>query len=103
MRVGHGRRQQRAVGAREPRARAAYGFSAKQVADFVGMALRGSSLRDFHRDQIEVPVNVRFAGSEHYGAEDLQSFTVRTPDGRQVPLLAMVDVETRRPRPRSSA
>ena len=74
---------------------AAYGFSAKQVADFVGMALRGSSLRDFHRDQIEVPVNVRFAGSEHYGAEDLQSFTVRTPDGRQVPLLAMVDVETK--------
>lgn len=71
---------------------AAFGFSANQVAQFVGMALRGSSLRDFHREDIEIPVNVRFAGSEHFGAADLESFTVRAPDGREVPLLAMVDV-----------
>src|SRR5690606_9429213 len=48
---------------------AAYGFSAQQVAEYVGMALRGSSLRDFHRDNVEIPVNVRFAGAEHYGVE----------------------------------
>jgi HAE1 family hydrophobic/amphiphilic exporter-1 len=72
---------------------AAFGFSAQQVAQFVGMALRGSSLRDFHRDDLEIPVSVRFAGAEHYGASDLESFMVRAPDGRSVPLLAMVDVE----------
>ncbi|KAF1691218.1 efflux RND transporter permease subunit [Pseudoxanthomonas koreensis] len=71
---------------------AAYGFSAAQVAQFVGMALRGSSLRDFHRDDVEIPVNVRFAGSEDYGIEDLSTFMVRAADGTEVPLLAMVDV-----------
>ncbi|MGX9720295.1 efflux RND transporter permease subunit [Stenotrophomonas acidaminiphila] len=71
---------------------ALYGFSTQQVAQFVGMALRGSSLRDFHRDDVEIPVNVRFAGSENYGIEDLSSFMVRTAAGKEVPLLAMVDV-----------
>ncbi|HRO64418.1 efflux RND transporter permease subunit [Thermomonas sp.] len=71
---------------------AAYGFSAQQVAQFVGLALRGSSLRDFQRGDLEIPVNVRFKGAEHYGPENLQAFTVRAPDGRSVPLLAMVDV-----------
>jgi HAE1 family hydrophobic/amphiphilic exporter-1 len=71
---------------------AAYGFSAAQVAQFVGMALRGSSLRDFHRDDREIPVNVRFAGSENYGIEELSTFMVRAADGTEVPLLAMVEV-----------
>ncbi len=71
---------------------AAYGFSAQEVAQFVNMALRGSSLRDFHREEVEIPVNVRFAGSEEYGVEDLSSFMVRAADGSEVPLLAMVKV-----------
>ncbi|KRG65091.1 acriflavin resistance protein [Stenotrophomonas humi] len=71
---------------------AAYGFSAQQVAQFVGMALRGSSLRDFHRDDVEIPVNVRFSGSENYSIEDLSSFMVRSSSGKEIPLLAMVDV-----------
>ena len=73
---------------------ASYGFSAQQVAQFVGMALRGSSLRDFHRDDVEIPVNVRFAGSDTYSVEDLSTFMVRAPNGTDVPLLAMVDVNT---------
>ncbi|MFT3756751.1 MAG: efflux RND transporter permease subunit [Pseudoxanthomonas sp.] len=71
---------------------AAYGFSVDDVAKFVGMALRGSSLRDFHRGDIEIPVNVRFAGSEQYAIEDLSGFMLRAPNGGEVPLLAMVDV-----------
>ena len=71
---------------------AAYGFSAEQVAQFVGMALRGSSLRDFHRQDVEIPVNVRFAGADEYGVEDLSTFMLRTADGTEVPLLAMVEV-----------
>ena len=58
----------------------------------MGLALRGSSLLEFHRGETEIPVNVRFRGVDHYGPENLQSFTVRAPDGRSVPLLAMVDV-----------
>jgi HAE1 family hydrophobic/amphiphilic exporter-1 len=42
---------------------------------------------------VEIPVNVRFAGSESYGIEDLSSFMVRTSSGAEVPLLAMVDVD----------
>lgn len=74
---------------------ASYGFSAQQVAQFVGMALRGASLRDFQQGDVEIPVSVRFKDAEHYGPSELQSFTVRTPDGRSVPLLAMVDVGMR--------
>ncbi len=69
-----------------------YGFSAQEVAQFVGMALRGSSLRDFHQGETEIPVNVRFAGADKYSVEDLATFMVRTPNGSEVPLLAMVDV-----------
>jgi HAE1 family hydrophobic/amphiphilic exporter-1 len=71
---------------------AAFGFTAQQVASFVGLALRGAPLREFRQGDVEVPVWVRFAGAESYGTEDIASFTVRAPDGRTVPLLAMVDV-----------
>ncbi|GAB2517254.1 efflux RND transporter permease subunit [Lysobacter humi (ex Lee et al. 2017)] len=74
---------------------AAFGFSSDQVASFVGLALRGAKLKDFRRGDTEVPVWARFAGAEQYGTQDLSSFTVRAPDGRSVPLLAMVDVSVR--------
>ena len=72
---------------------AAFGFNPEEVAQFVGMALRGSSLRDFHREDMEIPVNVRFAGSDHYGVEDLSSFMLRADDGSEIPLLSLVRVE----------
>jgi HAE1 family hydrophobic/amphiphilic exporter-1 len=71
---------------------ASFGFSAEQVSQFVGLALRGAPLREFRRNDTEVPVWVRFAGAESYGVEDIAAFTVLAPDGRSVPLLAMVDV-----------
>ena len=74
---------------------AAFGFSAEDVASFVGLALRGAPLREFRRGDSEVPVWVRFAGADDYSTEDLASFTVRASDGRSVPLLSMVDVEQR--------
>ena len=74
---------------------AAFGFSAQQVAEFVGLALRGAPLREFRRGDNEVPVWVRFAGAQDYRVEDLSGFTVRSPDGRSVPLLAMVDVQVK--------
>ncbi|MDQ3617659.1 MAG: efflux RND transporter permease subunit [Pseudomonadota bacterium] len=74
---------------------AAFGFSAQQVSSFVGLALRGAQLREFRRGQTEVPVWVRFAGAEGYGVADIAGFTVRSPDGRSVPLLAMVDIDVK--------
>jgi HAE1 family hydrophobic/amphiphilic exporter-1 len=72
---------------------AAFGFSAQEVSQFVGLALRGAPLREFRRGETEVPVWVRFAGADDYGIKDISAFTVRAPDGRTVPLLAMVDVK----------
>ena len=74
---------------------AAFGFSAEQVSQFVGLALRGASLREFRREGAEAEVWVRFEGSEDYGTEEIGAFMVRAPDGRMVPLLAMVDIEVR--------
>ncbi|HZX81157.1 MAG TPA: efflux RND transporter permease subunit, partial [Lysobacter sp.] len=74
---------------------AAFGFTAQQVSQFVGLALRGAPLREFRRGDTEVPVWVRFAGAEGFGVADIAGFTVRAPDGRAVPLLAMVDVDVR--------
>ena len=72
---------------------AAFGFSAQEVSQFVGLALRGAPLREFRQGDTEVPVWVRFAGADDYGIKDISAFTVRAPDGRIVPLLAMVDVQ----------
>jgi HAE1 family hydrophobic/amphiphilic exporter-1 len=71
---------------------AAFGFSAQDVSQFVSLALRGAQLRDFRRGDNEVPVWVRFEDAESFGVEDIAGFTVRAPDGRTVPLMAMVDV-----------
>jgi len=74
---------------------AAFGFSADEVARFVGLALRGSPIREFRRGDNEVPVWVRFAGAETTRPEDLESFTVRTKTGQTVPLLSLVEVRVR--------
>ncbi|AXA84044.1 AcrB/AcrD/AcrF family protein [Lysobacter oculi] len=71
---------------------AAFGFGAQEVAQWVAMALRGSPLREFRRGDTEVPVTVRFAGADEYSTRDLAAFTVRSKDGRDVPLMAMVDI-----------
>lgn len=71
---------------------AAFGFTAEQVSRFVGLALRGAQLREFRRGQDEIPVWVRFDGAQDYGTGDLVSFTVTAPDGRNVPLMSMVEI-----------
>ena len=70
-----------------------YGFSAEQVAQYVGIALRGTPLREFRRGQSEVPVWVRFDGVDDFGMEDLASLTLRAPDGSAIPLLSVVSVD----------
>jgi HAE1 family hydrophobic/amphiphilic exporter-1 len=73
---------------------AQFGFSAAEVARYVGVALRGEPLREFRRGDTEVPVWIRYAGADDFGLEDLSEFTLRAPDGKQIPLISLVDVST---------
>ena len=70
-----------------------YGFSAQQVASYIGIALRGTPLREFRSGESEIPVWLRFAGSESASTDDLRDFKLRAPNGEMVPLLAMVEVK----------
>lgn len=72
---------------------AAYGFSAQEVAQYIGIALRGTPLREFRGDGEEVPVWARFAGAQKFRVDDLQSLQLTRPDGSRVPLMAMVKVD----------
>lgn len=75
---------------------AALGFSAQEVATYVGTALRGTPLREFRQGDAEVPVWVRFSGSQDFRVEDMAALTLRRADGSSVPLLSVVDVDVRR-------
>ncbi len=70
-----------------------YGFSAQQVAQYIGIALRGTPLREFRSGSTEVPVWLRFQESDGASIDDLRDFKLASPVGGQVPLLAMVEVQ----------
>jgi HAE1 family hydrophobic/amphiphilic exporter-1 len=75
---------------------AALGFNAREVADYIGIALRGQPLREFRTEDGEIPVWVRFKGAESIGLENLSGLTLRRADGTAVPLLALVDLDIRK-------
>ena len=70
------------------------GFSASDIAQYIGIALRGFQLKDFHGGEGQIPVWLRFAGSDTQSLESLSDFKLRRADGTQVPLMSMVDVST---------
>lgn len=72
---------------------AAFGFSAQEVAQYLGIALRGSPLREFRQGNTEVPVWVRFEGAEKFSMDRLSSLDLTRADGVKVPLLSLVDVQ----------
>jgi len=74
---------------------ARYGFSAQEVARYVGIALRGTPLREFRREGSEIPVQLRFAGAEETRISDLSSFMLRSSSGEQVPLMSLVVVDVK--------
>jgi HAE1 family hydrophobic/amphiphilic exporter-1 len=71
---------------------AAFGFSTRDVAQYIGIALRGTPLREYRNGDQNVPVWVRFAGAEKFRLEDMSALTLRRADGTTVPLLSLVDV-----------
>lgn len=75
---------------------AAYGFTAQEVAQYLGIALRGTPLREFRGSGEEVPVWLRFAGAEQFSVDQLSALSLTRRDGSRVPLMSVVDVEIRR-------
>ncbi len=71
-----------------------YGFSANDVAQYVSIALRGAQLRDFRRGDTQIPTWLRFQNADAQSIGDLSDFKLRAADGSQVPLMAMVDLQT---------
>lgn len=69
-----------------------YGFSAAEVATYIGVALRGTPLREFRHGESEIPVWVRFSGSQQFRVEDFDGLNLRRADGSEVPLMSVVDV-----------
>ena len=74
---------------------ARYGFSAQEVASYVGIALRGTPLREFRHGGSEVPVQLRFADAQDTSISDLSSFMLRTSAGEPIPLMSLIRVELR--------
>ena len=71
-----------------------YGFSANDVAQFIAIALRGVQLKDYHGGDAQLPVWLRFRGSDAQSLDNLSDFKLRRSDGVQVPLLSMVQATT---------
>lgn len=85
----------REVAVRVDRERAkSYGFSANEVASYVGIALRGAPLKEFRNGDTEIPVWLRFQGADTQSVAGMADFKLRRADGTLVPLLSMVDVRT---------
>ncbi|PKM07770.1 MAG: AcrB/AcrD/AcrF family protein [Gammaproteobacteria bacterium HGW-Gammaproteobacteria-4] len=75
---------------------ALYGFSAQDVANYVGIAIRGAPLREFRSDDTEVPMWIRFDNAQTQGVDDLRSFNLRRPDGEMIPLMSVINVRMQR-------
>lgn len=72
---------------------ATLGFSAQEVAQYISIALRGTTLREFRKDDQEIPMWVRFAGADKFKVEQLSGLTLRKNDGTTVPLQSLVNVQ----------
>ncbi|GIX33796.1 MAG: transporter [Lysobacterales bacterium] len=76
-----------------------YGFSAEEVARYLGIALRGIPLREYRGEEGELPVWLRFRDSERIDRDRLAGLSLRNRRGEDVPLLAVVAIEREQARP----
>ena len=68
------------------------GFSTREVAQVVSVALRGINLREYRADDEEVPVRLQFQDSDKANKSNLRELKIRNANGEMVPLMAMVDL-----------
>jgi len=67
------------------------GFSTREVAQVVAIALRGVDLREFKGEEGEVPVRLQFREQDRQQIDDLRDIKLRNPQGQSIPLVSMVD------------
>jgi len=65
---------------------AANGLTAKQIADAIGIAMRGQNLREFRGEMGEVAVRLAFRESDKQSIDQLADLPLYTPEGRRVTL-----------------
>ncbi|MFT4798160.1 MAG: multidrug efflux pump subunit AcrB [Candidatus Azotimanducaceae bacterium] len=63
------------------------------VSEQVRQAYYGEEVQRLPRENGDVKVMVRYPKSSRYSMESLNSFMIRTSDGREIPLMSVVDVE----------
>jgi HAE1 family hydrophobic/amphiphilic exporter-1 len=68
------------------------GFSTREVAQAVAIAVRGVDLREFKGEEGEIPVRLQLREEDRANVEDLRDLKLRNRDGVAVPLMAMVEV-----------
>jgi HAE1 family hydrophobic/amphiphilic exporter-1 len=65
---------------------AANGLTAKEIADAIGIAMRGQNLREFRGDMGEVAVRLAFRESDKQSIDQLADLPLYTPDGQRITL-----------------
>jgi HAE1 family hydrophobic/amphiphilic exporter-1 len=65
---------------------AATGLTTREIADAIGIAMRGQNLREFRGDMGEVAVRLTFRESDKQTVDQLADLPLYTPDGRRITL-----------------
>jgi HAE1 family hydrophobic/amphiphilic exporter-1 len=65
---------------------AANGLTTREIADAIGVAMRGQNLREFRGDLGEVAVRLTFRESDKQNVDQLADLPLYTPDGRRITL-----------------
>lgn len=65
---------------------AAVGLTTREIADAIGIALRGQNLREFRSDQGELAVRLAFRASDRQTIEQLADMPLFAPDGQRITL-----------------
>lgn len=69
------------------------GITLAEVSRQVRQAYFGEEVQRLPREYGDVKVMVRYPRAQRYSLESLNNFRVRTTDGREIPLMAIVDAE----------
>ena len=86
----------RELGVRVDRAKAmALGFSTRDVAGAIAVAMRGVTLSNYASHEGEVPIKLGFRDRDKQRREQLADIRMSRPDGSRVPLTSMVHVGLR--------
>ncbi len=67
------------------------GFSTREVAQVVAIALRGVDLREFKGEEGEIPVRLQFREQDRQQIDDLRDIKLRNSQGESIPLVSMVE------------